>query len=565
MSAPRNTASPNPLSLAVIRHKLHAVAEEVVDTMIRTSFSPLMNQSYDFSAVVLDGKCRLLTQAERVPIHMGAIPFAMRAMADAFEGDVKPGDVLMANDPYWGGSHIPDITLAMPVWREDAIRFWVAVRAHHGDVGGMSAGGYSPGAKEIFHEGIRIPPIKLVHAGRIDENLVRLIATNTRQPEDFTGDLMAQLSAVRVGEMRLAGLFERYTVDEVESCSEGILDAGEASMRAQLRRWKPGTYKAEAFMDDDGFGNDRIPIRATVTIGDGEAVVDLSESSDQVKSFINSPLANSSSSVNVAFLYMSDDQAAQNDGSMRAIKVITRKGSICDPHHPAPVTGSTTLSATVIIEAVLRALAQAAPEQAMAGFARRFRFAMAGKDRNGKPFIWHYFSNRGGAGGNAENDGWPNLGVLHNPGGSPSPSVERTELTYPMVVEEYSLRQDSGGAGRRRGGLGGVYKLRYEGSEPAVMNLAGEGVKVPPHGLAGGREAAVHDYALLREGKLLPLGTKENGVALLPGDVVVCQSAGGGGHGDPGEREPERLASDVANGYVSAEAAQRDYGAVAAE
>ena len=550
----------HPLTLAVIRHKLTAVSEEIVETMIQTCFSPLLNQSRDFSAVVLDADARVLAQAERVPIHMGAMPFAVRGMAAAFEGDIEDGDVLMANDPYWGGSHLPDITLAKPVFRDGRVRLWTTLRAHQGDIGGLSAGGYSPEAREIWHEGIRVPPVKLVDRGILRDDLLRLVCENTRKAEDTRGDIMAQLASVTVGAERLQALFDRYGTAEVERCAVAILDAGEAAMRAQLRRWKPGAYVGVSHLDDDGCGNHHVPITVRVTLKDDEVEVDFRECPNQVRSFLNSPIANTVAAVNVAFMYLSEDKQALNEGSARAIKVITRKGSIVDSEMPAPVTGCTTLSGSVIIESVLRAMEGAAPEQVLAGFARRFRFIIAGTDRNDRSYIWHYFSNRGGAGANKHEDGWANLGVIHNPGGCTSPSVERTEAAFPLLVETYALRPDSGGPGASRGGLGGRYALRYEGSGPAVLNAAGAGLEVAPYGLAAGHTGNTHHYRIVREGRESPLGTKDSEVRLEPDDLIFAESAGGGGYGDPGTRDRALVERDREYGYISAEAARETYG-----
>ena len=548
------------MTLGVVRYKFLAVAEEVVEMMVRTCFSPLLNQSRDFSAVVLDAKSRVVAQAERVPIHMGAMPFAMKAMHDAFAGDIHEGDILMANDPYWGGSHLPDVTLATPVFRDGEVRLWVANRAHQGDIGGLSAGGYSPNAREIWHEGLRIPPVKLAERGAVREDLLRLICENTRKPDDMRGDIMAQVASVTIGAQRLQQLFERYGAAQIEGCVAGILNAGEASMRAQISRGKPGKYTGVSYIEDDGAGNKNVPITAHLTLGKDSAEVDFTDCPDQVRSFMNSPYANTVACTNVAFLYLSDDRQAQNDGSARAISIRTRKGSIVDCVSPMPVTGCTTFTGAIIIEAVLRALEKAAPDGSLAGFARRFRFVIAGKDRDGSSYIWHYFSNRGGAGGNTREDGWTNLGCIHNPGGSLSPSVERTEAGFPFLIESYALSTDSGGAGRRRGGLGGEYRLRYEGAEDALLNAAGEGLVVAPYGVDGGEPGALHEYHILRNGARLPLGIRDTSVRIAPGDVLVCKAAGGGGYGDPRERERELVERDIEYGYVTAKAAKSRYG-----
>lgn len=554
----------HPMTLGVVRYKFLAVAEEVVDMMVRTCFSPLLNQSRDFSAVVLDAQARVVAQAERIPIHMGAMPFAMKGMQEAFEGDIHEGDILMANDPYWGGSHLPDVTLATPVFRDGKIRLWVANRSHQGDIGGLSAGGYSPTAREIWHEGLRIPPVKLVERGKLREDLLRLILENTRKPSDMRGDVMAQIASVTIGAYRLQELFERYGAEQIEGCVEGILDAGEAAMRAQIGRYKPGRYTGVSYIEDDGVGNTNVPITAHVTIEGDQVEVDFTDCPDQVASFMNSSYANTVACTNVAFLYLSDDRQAQNDGCARAITLKTRKGSIVDCVMPAPVTGSTTFSGPVIIEAVLRALEKAAPSGSLAGFARRFRFVISGKDRDGQNYIWHYFSNRGGAGANAKEDGWTNLGCIHNPGGSLSPSIERTEAGFPFLIESYEVSADSAGAGRRRGGLGGEYRLRYEGTEDALLNAAGEGLIVPPYGVDGGAPGVVHEYRIVaKDGSQRRLGTRDTNVRISPGDVIACKSSGGGGYGVAAEREPELVRRDVEYGYVTSEAAKSLYGAKA--
>ncbi|SEP84376.1 N-methylhydantoinase B [Faunimonas pinastri] len=560
MNAASSRLAPNPLTLAVVRNKLKAISEEMVETMTRTCFSPILNQNQDFSAVLLDAEIRTVAQAERVPIHMGAMPLAVRMMADAFRGDLAEGDVLMANDPFWGGSHLPDVTLAMPFFHAGEIAFWVALRAHQGDIGGISAGGYSAAAREIWQEGLRLPPVKLVDGGRLRKDILRLVATNSRKPEDLEGDLLAQLAAVRIGHARLSELFTRYRGEEVAGCVQAMLDGGEAVMRAMLAGCREGRHSGLSHMEFAQAPGGLLPIPVTVTIDNGRAVVDLTECPDQVAAFINSPFANTRAAVMVAFLYFSGDDQGLNDGSARAIEIRTRKGSLLDPVSPAPVGACTSSTACALIEALLQALEGADPARAIGGFARRFRFALAGQDRGGRPFIWHYFFNKGGTGGNAEHDGWANIGGLHNPGGTPSPSVERTEAAYPLLVEEYSLLTDSGGAGTRRGGLGGRLRLRYVGDRPAVLNASGEGVLVPPFASQGGTAGPGHAYSVEHgDGCIDRLGVHDSGVAIEPGATIVCISAGGGGHGDPANRPRDAVRRDVAYGYVSEGAARTVY------
>lgn len=550
-----------PLTLAVVRHRMRAVTEEMVETMTRTCFSPILNQSQDFSAVILDSAFQTVSQAERVPIHMGAMPLAVRMMAEAFDGDLADGDVLMANDPYWGGSHLPDVTLAMPFFADGGIRLWVALRAHQGDIGGLSAGGYSAAAREIWHEGLRIPPLKLVAGGTLRGDLLRLVAENSRKPDDLRGDLLAQLSAVRIGATRLAELFARYGRAEIAGAVEAILDGGEAVMRTLLAGCRAGVHHGLSHMEFADAPRGLLPIPVSLTIEGGRAVVDLTGCPDQVRAFINSPCANSHAAVMVAFLYFSGDEEGLSGGSARALDIRTRPGSLVDPVMPAPVGACTSSTACALIEAVLNALEGADPQRAIGGFARRFRFALAGATDDGAPFIWHYFLNKGGTGGSRDHDGWPNIGGLHNPGGTAAPSVERTEASHPLVVEEYALLPDSGGAGERRGGLGGRLVLRYDGQEPAVLNASGEGVLVPPTGTQGGEAGPGHRYALLpQDGAARPIDVHDSGVRVEPGARILCLSAGGGGFGDPRRRPRALVERDIAYGYVSTEAARDVYG-----
>lgn len=552
----------SPLVLAIVRHKLKAVTEEMVETMTQTCFSPILNQNQDFSAVILDARFATVSQAERVPIHMGAMPLAVELMAGAFAGDLHEGDVLMANDPYWGGSHLPDVTVAMPFFIGGQIWFWVALRAHQGDIGGMAAGGYAAAAQEIWQEGLRIPPVRIVEHGRVRDDLLRLVSENSRKPGELAGDLLAQLAAVRIGARRLGDLFARYRPDEIEQAVTAILDGGEGVMRALLRQCVPGQHRGLSHMEFAGAEDGLLPIPVSILIEDGHAVVDLTQAPDQVQAFINSPLANTRAAVLVAFLYFAGSEEGLNDGSARAIEIRTRKGSLLDPKLPGPVGACTSSTACAVIEAMLQALQSADPSRAIGGFARRFRFALSGRDRQGERFIWHYFFNKGGTGGTAEHDGWSNIGGFHNPGGTPSPSIERTESTYPLTVEEYAIVPDSGGAGRRRGGPGGRLVLRYEGSEAAVLNAAGEGVDVAPFAVAGGREGPGHRYRIESAGGTVrEIGVHDSALAVEPGDRIVCISAGGGGFGDPSQREAELVARDVAFGYVGAEAARALYGA----
>jgi N-methylhydantoinase B len=553
--------------VAVVQYRLEAIARQMGVAMQQGAISQLLNQAYDFSAAIFDAKGQMVAQAEHIPIHVGAMSLAVRALLARFAGQIGDGDVLVSNDPYHGGSHLPDVTVVRPFSArlascpEHAAAFYTAIRAHHNDIGGAAHGGYNAAASEIYQEGLRVPPLKLVEGGRLREDVLDLLALNVRQPDDFRGDLLAQMGATAMGCRRLDDLMARHGVDVVCGALDALLDSSERAMRAEIGSWPEGVYEGESLLDGDGRGRRHIPIRARVTLDNGEALVDLSDSAGQLDSFLNSSWANTCSAVNVAFMYLTAGRVPVNDGAFRPIRVVAPRGSIVNPSPPAPVGACTTHVGSEIVEAVLLALAPAAPERAVAGFARRFRYSISGLDvRTGRRYVWHLFYGRGGAGASVRADGWSNLGVIINPGGVRSPSIELTEQQYPFFIRRYEFRRDSGGAGRQRGGLGSIFEMRLEGNEPATINTSGDGVEIAPSGLFGGETGQPHDFRLMSSGKEHLVPSKTTGIPFKPGDVLCNRSAGGGGYGDPRKRDPACVIQDLRNGLVSHAVARDVYG-----
>jgi len=322
-------------------------------------------------------------------------------------------------------------------------------------------------------------------------------------------------------------------------------------VRQFISGWPDGVYHGESLVDDDGFDNKLIPIRAKITISGDTMEIDLGESSPQVTGFINSAYANTRSLAHAAIMYLAPADVAKNEGSMRPVTVVAPKGLIVNANPPAPVCMSTNHCAEEIVEAIFQALAPAIPHAVNAGFSRRLRYAMTGIDpRNGRRFIWHFFLARGGGGASMGYDGWPNVGEVNVAGGIRSPSVEVTEERFPFFIQCHAFRPGSGGDGQWRGGLGTVCDLVYEGAEPALLNTAGDGIVVPPFGLFGGSPGLPHDYKIISNGKERVLLSKEVGVVVNPGDRIYCLSSGGGGFGEPAERGAEEREWDVRNGYV---------------
>jgi N-methylhydantoinase B len=547
----------DPITVSVIQHRLHAIVAEMGEAMLRTAYSQILNSSRDFSTAISDPDGRLVAQAEHVPIHVGALPWAVQSVRAFFGDTVRPGDVFLLNDPYHGNNHLPDLTAFVPVFADGRLRFWSINRAHQSDIGGATHGAYNPGATEIWQEGLRITPLRLYDAGALREDVLQMIATNVRHPRDFRGDLAAMIGSARVGERRLQALLADYGVERTLAGVEAVLDAAERRSRACIAAWRDGVYRGEAFLDDDGRGTRDLWIRAVVTKRGSDLTVDITDCHPQVTSFVNSSYANMRAAVSMALAYLIDPDIPKNDGAFRPLRVIAREGTIAWARPPAPVTLCTNHCAQEIAEAVIKALAAACPERAMAGWGRRFRIAIQGQDpRSGRPFIWHMFQARPGGGASVAGDGWPAAGEWQAAGGIKFGSIEVTEVRFPLLFRRHEFLADTGGDGQHRGGVGATLEFVVETREPARANTAGDGIRHGACGMAGGQDGTPHRYRLVSGGGARVLQTKEVGVVVRPGDVFRIESGGGGGWGDPRTRTPEARAADVENGFVSGNGAR---------
>jgi N-methylhydantoinase B len=577
----------DPITVSVIQHRLEAIVQEMGEAMLRTSYSQILNSSRDFSTALCDAEGRLVAQAEHIPIHVGAIPWAVRSVHEFFGDRVRRGDVYLLNDPYHGNNHLPDLTAFVPVFapvswtsaprpggsphgrdgqpqaesvsaeRDNRLVFWSINRSHQSDIGGATHGAYNPGATEIWQEGLRITPLRLYEAGVVRDDVLKMIATNVRHPRDFQGDLAAMIGSARVGERRLLALLEEYGAPIVGPAIDAILDGAERQARACIAAWKDGVYRGEAVLDDDGHGFRDIYIRAKVTKRGSDLTVDLSESHPQVIGFVNSSYPNMRSAVAMALAYLIDPETPKNDGTFRPLTVIAKAGTVVWANPPAPLTLCTSHCAQEIADSVIKALAPACPDRVLAGWGRRFRIAIQGKDpRSRRPFIWHMFHARPGGGASPAGDGWPTAGEGHTVGGIKFGSVEVTEVRFPLFFARHEFRPDSGGDGQYRGGPGSVLELHVKIAESARANTAGDGMRHAPYGILGGRDGWPHRYRLRSRGRRdRRLRTKEVGIVVRPGDMFLIESAGGGGYGDPRQRTGEARAHDREMGFVTRGAA----------
>lgn len=552
----------DPVTLAVLQARFTAIVEEMGEALLRTAYSQILNASRDFSIALCDSNGALVAQADHLPVHVGAMPYAVKAVAEVFAARARPGDIYLVNDPWHGGSHLPDMTLVVPVFGPDgALRFWSVVRAHFSDVGGATHGAYNAAATEIWQEGIRVPPILLGEGGVVREDLLAMLAANTRLPRDFRGDMAASVGAARLGERRLLETFARHGAAEVVSAAATILDLAEQQARRIVAQWQDGSWSGESLLDDDGRGHQDIAIRARVTKRGSDIEVDLTESDPQVQSFVNSSYANMRSAVTIALSYLLDADIPKNDGVFRLLTVRAKPGTVVWAEEGRPVTLSTNHCGQEILEAVIKALAQSCPDRAMAAWGKRFRIAISGRDPRrssgrdpcrGRPFVWHLFHARPGGGASSAGDGWLCGGEWQAAGGIKYGSVEMAEARFPLFFLRHELRPDSGGAGQHRGGDGGAVLLRVESEGEARGNTAGEGVRHGCAGLLGGEDGAPHHYVLRRaDGSERVLATKESGVPIQPGDLLDLRAGGGGGWGPPALRSPEAAAKDRREGFVA--------------
>ncbi len=552
----------DPITMSVVFHRLGTINEEMGITMMRTSRSPIFAEVHDFSCAICDWVPRIVAQVDGVPSHTASSMMAARAIVKKFCDEIKPGDVYMINDPYEGGTHLADATVVKPVYYDGELLFMAINRAHHLDVGGLVAGSYSPEAKEIFHEGIRIPAIRIYENDEPIQYILDLLKINTRMPDLFESDVRAQVASCNVAEKRLLEMAEEFGAEPLKEILNAIQDYAGEMMRAEIAKIPDGVYEGEAVLDDDGFDRRDIKVKCTVKVEGEEVWVDFDGTDPQTTGFINSPFANSCTSVYVALLLCVSPEVPHNEGAYQPIHISAPEGTLVNPLPPAPVASCTLDTACAVLEAMYDALAKALPDRAPAAWNRWCGPAMSGIDpRSGEFYVNYAFCGMGGGGAMPYQDGPSYVGDGIDLGGLTAPNIETNELDSPHITEYHEFVTDSGGAGKWRGGLGVRYSIKFYDHEP-FLAIFGDGVKNPPFGLYGGLPGSTN-YLVINE------GTEEEDVLpakgmrqLKAGDVYSIRSSGGGGWGRPYERDAERVLDDVRNGYVSLEAAEKVYGVV---
>jgi N-methylhydantoinase B len=565
------TARPalDPITVEVVAKGIAAAAREMGITLRQTSSSPIFNEGNDYSCAIFDARGRLVSHGEFLPIHLGSLPFSVNHAIEELGRDrLEPGDSVVLNDPFRGGSHLPDVTLVTPIFLDGELIGFGANRAHHLDIGGTVAGSFYAQARENYQEGLRLPPTKLVKRGVLDEELMAVIQANVRLPRQTRADLLSQWSANLSAAARMAELVGRYGRATVEACMEVVMDDSERRMRAIIATWPDGRYAAEDSMDNDGITDVPRTVRVTVEVRGDQLTVDFTGTDPQVEGPLNSVLGYSSSGVYMTVQAATDPDILPNDGCYRPVTIIAPEGTIVNPHFPAACTGGNEIT-SVIHNATFRALAQVPRRpgrcpRVMAGDqGSSNNLFLSGYDDHGERFVLYEYP-EGGWGGTDGRDGLNAIySIIGNTWNLP---VEAIEMRYPIRIDRYELRCDSGGPGRWRGGLSvrRTYRLLAEQGE---LSLLGNRVRVPPFGLYGGDHGAPARYTLdpgtSRQRPAAPeFGAKKHQIPLRRGQSIEQETAGGGGFGDPLDRDPKAVAHDVAFGYVSAAAAAARYGVV---
>ncbi len=515
----------NPILLEVFKNRFISIAEEMGVTLNRTGFSPNIKERRDFSCAIFDENGDMVAQAAHIPVHLGSMPLSVKSVIS--QVDLDKDDMAIINDPFKGGTHLPDVTIVAPVYfSENKPVFYVANRAHHADIGGMTSGSM-PLSTSIFQEGIIIPPLKIVKNGKIDHSLMKFILNNVRTPYEREGDFAAQIMANITGIKRILELIESYGLDVVKNYANSLILYSEKILRHYLKKIKDGLYEFEDYMDDDGIEREKIKIKVKLKIENDEAIVDFSESDVQVKGCINAVYSITLSSVLYVFRALVQEDIPTNAGLLKPIKIITKKSTIVDATFPAAVAGGNVETSQRIVDVLLGALSKAIPDRIPAASQGTMNnIAIGGIESDNKKPFTYYETIGGGMGANSVSDG--ESAVHSHMTNTLNTPIEAVEFSYPMMIEEYSIRRGSGGDGVHKGGDGIIREIKL--LNDAEVTVLSERRKLPPYGLLGGKPGKVGINMVYKDNRWIKMPGKFH-INLKKGDKIRIETPGGGGFG----------------------------------
>jgi len=561
----------DPITLEVIREAFVSIVREMRVTLVRTAYSSILYEGEDFSCVLMDGHAQIvaMSKGQDHPLHIVPIGWSMKAVREKFGDDIHPGDIFLHNDPYTGGTHLNDVAMIYPLFApgggsgcDDELFVFPVVRAHWGDVGGMSPGSLSGRATEIFQEGLRIPPIRIADRGRVNQAALDLIFSNMRGPRERQGDFDAMIGTCRKAAERIAALAARYGVVTVRTAVAELMDRAEHRMRRAIRAVRDGDYVYEAHLESGQSRLEPLTVRATVSVAGDTISVDLTGTSPQTAGPTNVGPAMAPTGAFTIVKAFLDPGAAVNSGAFRPLTVLTPLGTIVNATPPAPCGGMVEVKYCVE-SAVMGALAQALDGKVTGDLKGGGNHCYVGgqNPRTGETFIFYEYP-AGGTGAFQDGDGSNTVRTWTESDMTTLQPIEAVEQLYPVLIERTALREDSGGPGQWRGGLGLTREVRIQAPATQLSVLAEKAV-LPPFGVCGGAAGAPNRFVVRRHGRVIepsPLPGKVSGFPLERGDVLLMESSGGGGFGDPLDRVPARVAADVAEGYVTRRAAEEIYG-----
>ena len=545
-------SSLNPVQIEIIRNALVSAAEEMSVTIWRTSRSSVVREILDYSTCVFDANGQSVAQAARMPVHLNSMAACLEDLINQHIPieEWYDGDVIITNDPYSGGQHLPDIQTFRPVFHEGRRIAIAGILVHHLDVGGGAPGSYYAEATEIYQEGLCIPPLKIVQGGERNEAVVKMLLANTREPVNVGGDFSSQLAALETGAQTIQRVGKRYGAERLAEACERIQAASEAQTRAVFAEIPNGVYEFEDFVDDDGIELDRkLRINARLIVHDDSVEVDLSQSSSQAKGPVNCTFNMTRSAVICGALMAIGREVPANAGCYRPISVIAPLGSVVNARHPAPVANRMAVGHRVV-NAVMGSFAQAVPERVPASYyGVSYAYALSANNADGSRQV--YFDLEcGGWGGHPDGDGANGFSCgFHNISNTP---IEMIENDYPLTFMQYGLVPNSGGEGKSRGGLGLVREFRLDAPEGTfAANL--DRFKIAPYGLEGGEPGRVGQLIVRRAGSDTEenLASKVAGFNMKTGDIIRLETAGGGGHGNPKDRSKSDISDDLLEGYTT--------------
>jgi N-methylhydantoinase B len=557
----------DPITLEVLREAFVSIVREMRVTLVRTAYSSILYEGEDFSCVLMDGQAQIvaMSRGQDHPLHIVPVGWSMKAVREKFGDDIHPGDLFLHNEPYTGGTHLNDVALIQPLFAPDGELFvFPVVRAHWGDVGGMSPGSLSGRATEIFQEGVRIPPIKIAERGRMNEAALELLFANMRGPRERRGDFQAMLGTCGKAAERVEALSARYGAATVRAAVAELMDRAEGRMRRAIGALRDGEYVYEAHLEAGTERLEPLTVRAKVTVAGETITVDLAGTSPQTAGPTNVGPAMAPTGAFTIVKSFLDPGADVNSGAFRPLTVVTPPGTIVNAEPPAPCGGMVEVKYCVE-SAVMGALAQALDGKVAGDLKGGGNHCYVGgpHPRTGETFIFYEYP-AGGTGAFEGGDGSNTVRAWTESDMTTLQPIEAVEQLYPVRIERTALRDDSGGAGRWRGGLGLTREVRID-TAGAQLSVLAEKAVLPPFGVCGGGPGATNRFWVRRDGRRIApsaLPGKVSGFALEPGDVLMMESSGGGGFGDPLERDPANVVADLAEGYVTPEAAGAVYGVV---